>query len=58
VFFLCRQELIKYAAKMLQVLMKAGPRGEEMMGMAAADKRNSGTVDAVIHMPDLFNVGK
>ena len=32
----------------------AGLREEDVV----AGKRNSGMVDAVIHMPDLFNVGK
>ena len=59
------QELIKYAAKMLQILMK--PASSQAAGFRAgavlreedvAEKRNSGMVDAVIHMPDLFNVGK
>jgi len=48
-----RQELAKYAAKMLQILLHGSDAA-----LMPAQKRNSGMLDAVINMPDLFNAGK
>ena len=46
------QELAKYAAKMLQILMHEGSDQPIQI------KRNSGMLDAVINMPDLFHAGR
>lgn len=49
-----RQELAKYAAKMLQILLHDSGNSE----LPVESKRNSGMLDAVIGMPDLFRAGK
>ena len=42
-----------YAGKIIRVAL--GDAGE---GIVTANKRNPGTLDAIIGMPDLFTVGR
>lgn len=47
-----RQDILHYAAKIVRIVV-----GDEA-GLTTEDKRNSGMLDAVIQMPDLFKAGR
>lgn len=48
-----RQEILHYAAKIVRLVL-----GEDTPFVPGQEKRNSGMLDAVINMPDLFKAGR
>jgi len=50
-----REDILHYAAKIVRIAL--GDEAAAMPG-SSANKRNSGMLDAVINMPDLFRAGK
>nr|AEJ87224.1 Pdf [Platynereis dumerilii] len=48
-----RQEILRYAAKIARIAM-----GDNVDFKAGPNKRNPGTLDAVLDMPDLMSLGR
>ncbi len=49
------QAIVHYAARIVRLVMG---EGQQQAFLPEQDKRNSGMLDAVINMPDLFKAGR